>query len=192
MMAVVYLYSLDGTLIALDATTDVSRTRSGSVTKNTVQDGSVIADHYHSDLPTISFSGLLTNSKLPDRSNPTPTIENFCSLVDELMDSGQTFTLYGTSDRAIPDLLRCVILNYSVSRSVSNFNSLEVEFQLSSIDIGDRARLDTITKTPSVATQGQLDSKTSTGTGTKTEIGGVGATQAYLEQTGGKILPVGG
>lgn len=165
-MAVVFLITDNGTLIALDATTQVSRNKSGSVTSNTVQSGSNISDHYHTTLPIISFGGILTESKIRDI---TPSIENIVGLVDDLMESKQTFTLYGTTDGAIPDLDRCVILDFMVNRDTSTANSLNINLSLQQVDISNSAKLNKETL-PAKSTEGQLAEKKNGGQGTKTAV----------------------
>lgn len=162
-MAVVYLFSGD-TLIALDATTNVSRTISAQTTSTTIQNGSNISDHYHSSLPTISFSGVITNSKSA-RQN-TPDLESFTTLVDQLIASKVPFTLYG-DDGGIPDLDLCLITSFAVSKDVTNFDSLQVSITVSQIDISRPSQLNKVTL-PSVKTLGQLASKKEKGTGSKT------------------------
>ena len=185
-MAVVFLYDNLGTLIALDATTQVERNRSASLTKSTVQDGSVIADHYHSDLPVISFSGLITDSKIRD---VTPSVGNFADLVDGLIESAQPFTLYGTNDGGIPDMENAMITSFNIVRGAENLNSLEVAITCEQIDISKTAKKDGITL-PAKSTEGQLDSEKNAGVGTKTEPE-VKYTQAKLKEIKDKNPPVG-
>lgn len=177
-MAVVFLYAKDGTtLIALDATTSIERTRSAQMTKSTVQSGATISDHYHSDLPSVSFSGLITESKI---RNTTPTVDTFVSLVDALIDAKTPFTLYGTDDGAIPSMDDTLITNCTVVRGIRNLNSLEVSFRCEQLDISKTAKTEAITL-PAKTTNGQLASETKAGVGTKTEPT-VAYTQAKLRE----------
>lgn len=165
-MAVVFLYSVDGEVIALDATTDVTYTRSASATKSTVIDGSSIADHYHANLPTIAFSGIVTGYKLREG---TPFVSEFVQIINELMDSGTPFTLYGTEDNAIPTEDNMVITNFQVIRNQNTMDSLEVALSLEQMDISSTIKLTDVTL-PAKNTDGQLANNVSTGGGTKTEV----------------------
>lgn len=177
-MAVVFLYAKDGeTLIALDATTNVERSRSASLTKSTIQSGATVADHYHADLPITNFSGVITDSKI---RNVTPSVRDFANLVDELIDSKEPFILYGTPDGAIPDMKDALITSFSILRDTNHLNSLVVNFTVGQADIGMSAKKEGVTL-PSKTTEGQLASGKKSGTGTKTEAS-IPYTQAKEKQ----------
>lgn len=172
---VVFLLSKDGeTVLILDATTNMTYSRSAQLAKNTLQNGVKVSDHYHPNLPTVTFSGLISDSKIRGRSSPP--VAEYRRLIEELIDTATVFTLFGTWDNSIPSLANCVITSFDVTKGTSNLNSLEVVITVEQIDFGMRATLDSLTtvKVPAKVTEGQLavkgDKKTGTGTIVETQF----------------------
>ncbi|MCP3683342.1 MAG: hypothetical protein GY861_11695 [bacterium] len=166
-MAVVFLRSLDGsTVISMDAVTSASYTRTVDVTTSTVFDGSKRSDHVHPNLPSVSFSGVVTTSKV---RNTYPSPSDFRRLVDELIDSFELMTFYGTDDGAIPDIDNCYITSFSVERDTTYSDSLLANVTLQQLDISTALTATTIT-TPRSDTNDQLaDNPSKSSDGTKTE-----------------------
>lgn len=184
---VVFLLSKDGeTLLVLDATEEISYSRSASLSENTLQSGVKVSDHYHPDLPTVTFSGLISDSKIRDTS---PSVKDYRRLIEELIDSATPFTLYGTWDGSIPSLDNCVILNFDAVKGSGNLNSLQVVITVKQIDFGMRAELDSITAVtiPAKSTEGQLAKDGDVKTGTKTGIDPVSGL-AYTQLNNERIL----
>lgn len=166
---VVFLLSKDGsTTLILDATVNMTYNRSASLAKNTLQTGVKVADHYHPDMPRVTFSGVITDSKI--RENSSPSVVDYVSLIEDIINTATVFTLFGTGDGSIPSLDNCVIMSFDITKGTSNLNSLEVVITVEQINFGMRATLDslTATKVPAKTTEGQLapNSETKTGTGT--------------------------
>lgn len=173
-LGLVYLTSVDGTtVIALDATESVDWVRSVSVSTSTIFNGAKISDHVHPDLPSVSFSGVISFSKIRD---DFPTPDKFMVLANELIDSFQPMTFYGTEDGAIPSLAQCYITDLSVNRGMTTANALAVNISLQAIDISTSIEVTRVTQ-PSVKTNGQLSDEANTGDGTKTEVSDVKFTQ---------------
>ena len=166
-LGLVYLSSVDGTtVIALDATESVDWMRSVSVSKSTIFNGAKVSDNIHPDLPSVSFSGVVSFSKIRD---DFPTPDRFMVLANQLIDSFQPMTLYGTTDGAIPDLAQCYITDLSVNRGMTTADALAVNISLQALDITTSISATTITQ-PSVKTNGQLSDQNDTGTGSKEEV----------------------
>ena len=166
---VVFLLSKDGsTTLILDATVNMTYNRSASLAKNTLQTGVKVADHYHPDMPRVTFSGVITDSKI--RENSSPSVADYVRSIEEIIDTATVFTLFGTWDGSIPSLDNCVIMSFDITKGASNLNSLEVVLTVEQINFGMRATLDSLTavKVPAKVTEGQLvpNSETKTGTGT--------------------------
>lgn len=164
-MSVVFLKDKKDNLITFDAVENVTISRNASVTKNTVQSGRSLTDHYHSDLSSITFTGIVTASKI--RSvNAAPTPAAFTILVNDLIDTAEPFTLYGDPDNGIPNFSTCLIVAFEVIKGVSNLDSVNSAITVQQIDIGEEAQLGFLT--PTIKADGQLDSTVDGGTGTKT------------------------
>lgn len=178
-LGLVYLTSLDGTtVIALDATESVDWMRSVSVSTSTIFNGAKISDHVHPDLPLVSFSGVISFSKIRD---DFPTPDKFMILANELIDSFQPMTFYGTEDGAIQSLAQCYITDLSVNRGMTTSDALAVNISLQAIDISTAIEVTRVTQ-PSVKTNGQLSDEADTGNGTKTNASGVQFTQLAIQE----------
>lgn len=173
-------------IIALDAVETVGVSRSGSPARQTLQNGVNVADHYTPSLPSVTFSGLVSNSKLPAIN--TPTVANFVKWVNELMDSQTVFTLYGSEEDGIPTLNNCVIIDFNYDKGVENLNSLRVNFTIEQLDFGLLGKKGAITAIPAASTQGQLGNSSTGSSGSKTydsltdPKSGLPYTQLKLEQ----------
>lgn len=168
-LGLVYLMSVDGTTsIALDATESVDWAKTVSVSTSTMFAGTQTADHVTPTLPEVSFSGIVSFSKVRDLET-THNPDKFMVLCNELIDSFQPMTFIGTEDGAIPALPQCYIKNISVNRGLTTSNALTVNISLQSLDITNSISATTITQ-PSIKTNGQLADKTKTGSGGKEEV----------------------
>lgn len=173
---VVFFLAEDGvTLLMLDVTTSMEVVRAASATKNTLQNGVKVSDHYHPDLPSINVVGTINSSKI---RNETQTPANYVSLINSCMDNSVVFTLYGTEDGLVPSFSNCVITNFVYIKEGKD--SLAVNLSISQLDFGMKASLDTLTTLtvkPSADTGSSLSGKTDPKTGTKTIIDGFELTQ---------------
>lgn len=169
-------------LITLSCTENITMSRSAVVSKNTLQSGVTVSDHYHSGRPTVNITGIITDSGIR-REYVTPSVKEYRELVDKVIDSAKPFTLYyGGLDEHIPNLDNCVISNYSFIKG--GWNSLEVSITFEQLDFGMKGEKDTLTHivVPAKITDKQLESTLEKGTGTKTEIP---TTQALRQSKGG-------
>lgn len=166
-MGAVFIRSLDGnTVISLDAISSVTYARTAEVTTSTMFNGSKLSDNVHANLPTVSFQGVVTSFKMRD-TYPSPT--EFRRLMDELLDSYELMTFYGTDDGAIPDLNNCYIIAFNVTRDVDRSNALLADVTIQQLDISTSISATTITK-PAEATDGQMaDNPSKSKDGTTTE-----------------------
>ena len=164
-MAVVFIRSLDGsTVISMDAVTSATYTRSATVSTSTMFNGSKRSDNVHSNLPIVTFTGVVTSTKIRD-SYPSPAL--FRAFLDELIDSYEVMSFYGTEDASIPDLDNCYITSFDVTRDVEHSNGLVANVTLQQLDISNAVQATTIT---APATEEVADNPDKASDGTKTEI----------------------
>jgi hypothetical protein len=150
----------------MDAVEMVSYNRSVNVSTSTMFNGVSISDHARSTLPVITFNGVVTNTKL-DQKFLKP--KDFRKAVDSLIDSGELMSFFGTRDGAIPNLKRCYITSFEVSRGVSEADSLLATISLQQLDISNALQTTTFTA-PALATDGQMaGNPDSSKSGSKTE-----------------------
>jgi len=163
----VFIKNTDGsTVIGMDAVEVVTYSRSVNVSTTTMFNGSKISDHARSDLPVITFNGIVTNTKV-DQKFLKPN--EFRKALDTLVDSGQLMSFYGTRDGAIPNLKRCYITSFEFSRGVTEEDSLLATITLRQLDINNSLQKTTL-YAPSQATDGQMASNPdSSKSGSKTE-----------------------
>lgn len=163
----VYIRSLDGsTIIGMDAVEVVSYERSANVTTSTIFNGARRSDHVHSNLPVISFNGVVTTTKV---RNTYPSPRDFRKALDTLIDSYELLSFFGTRDGAIPDLNRCYLTSFNVTRDTDHGDSLLASVTLQQLDINDSLQATTLT-VPAQSTEGQLAGNPNNASeGTKTE-----------------------
>lgn len=144
-MAVVSLFWNSGA-IALDVTREVTKSRSAQYSQATIfYSGGKVSDNYRPDLPSISFSGVVTYTKTT-QSDTYKEPSDFSKLLDDMMDSQDLIYFTGTADNAIRDLNNCVITAYSLSRNVRYSDSLEVSLNLQQLDLSTGVQKTTISK----------------------------------------------
>ena len=154
------------TVIGMDAVEVVTYSRSVNVATTTMFNGAKISDHARSDLPVITFNGIVTNTKV-DQKFLKPN--EFRKALDTLVDSGQLMSFYGTRDGAIPNLKRCYLTSFEVSRGITEEDSLLATITLRQLDINNSLQKTTL-YAPSLATDGQMASNPdSSKSGSKTE-----------------------
>ncbi len=163
----VFIKNNDGsTVIGMDAVEMVTYSRNVNVSTTTMFKGGNISDHARSELPVITFNGIVTNTKV-DQKFLKPN--EFRKALDTLVDSGQLMSFYGTRDGAIPNLKRCYITNFEVSRGITEEDSLLATITLRQLDINNSLQKTTL-YAPSQATDGQMSSNPdSSKSGSKTE-----------------------
>ena len=163
----VFIKNNDGsTVIGMDAVEMVTYSRNVNLSTTTMFNGAKISDHARSELPVITFNGIVTNTKV-DQKFLKP--KDFRQALDNLVDSGQLMSFYGTRDGSIPNLKRCYITNFEVSRGISEEDSLLATISLRQLDINNSLQKTTL-YAPSQNTDGQMTSNPdSSKSGSKTE-----------------------
>jgi hypothetical protein len=142
-MSVVHLLDVTGsTVIGLDATSSASYSRTVEVSTSTMFDGSKRSDNVHPNLPSVTFQGIVTSVKVRD-TYPDPTA--FRKALDELVDSYELMTLYGTDDKAIPDLDNCYITSFNVTRDAEHSDALIADVSVQQLDITSAVTASTVT-----------------------------------------------
>jgi hypothetical protein len=169
-MAVVYLRSNNGAFLALDVTTNVSKTRSASITSSSIQSGASIADGYTIGNPSITFTGLCTDTKIRTKDGTDDFLNPFdLDLeINDMVESQERFILYGND--LIPNLEDVVITNYSVTQG-QYLDTLEVTLTVEQVFISESARLSDFTSTlkPSSTTNGAYEQEKDNGDGKKVQ-----------------------
>ena len=167
-MSVVYLLSKDGeNIIALDCTTNVSRTRSNSITTNSVMSGANASDTYTIGNQTISFTGLVTYNKTANSATDSPDPLEFQTLLNDLVRSYTRFDLFGND--LIPTLKDCVLTEESYTQDTFE-DTIRVSLSVTEVFVTDPADRTSLTVTPSVTTEGQLADEKDGGSGSKSVV----------------------
>lgn len=163
----VFIKNSDGsTVIGMDAVEMVTYSRNVNVSTTTIFNGAKISDHARSDLPVITFNGIVTNTKI-DKKFLKPS--EFRKALDSLVDGGELMSFYGTRDGAIPNMKTCYITNFEVSRGITEEDSLLATISLRQLDVNNSLQKTTL-YAPSQATEGQMaDNPDSSKSGSKTE-----------------------
>lgn len=172
-MSVVYLRSNNGSLLALDVTTNVSKSRSSSITSSSVQSGASVADGYTLSNPTLTFSGVCTATKIRETKGDSYFLHPYdLDLeINSMMESQEKFILYGSD--LIPNLEDVVITNYSTTQSQYE-DTVDVNITVEQVFVSEAARLSDFTKSiqvaPSSKSNGAYENEVNSGDGKKTEI----------------------
>lgn len=167
-MAVVFMKSPSGDLLTLDAITEVSKSRSNSLTKSSVMSGAQISDGYTIGNPTITFSGICSYTKVGVGRHPAvpPTPVELNTILDEMVISEERFTLYGND--LIPTLNNVVIKDYGIVQS-KWLNTINVTITVEQVFVSESATRTRITR-PAADTNGDVTEEQDGGQGTKTQI----------------------
>lgn len=166
--------------ITLDAVENVNYSRNVNVSTTTMFNGAKISDHARSELPVVTFNGIVTRTKVDNQYRLSPT--EFTKAMDTLVDSGELMSFYGTQDGAIPNLKRCYITNFVVGRDSETSDSIKVTISLQQLDINNALQKTTL-YAPSQATDGQMASNPDNSkSGSKTE--NTAAVRAVLRKKG--------
>jgi hypothetical protein len=170
-MAVVYLKSDTGRIVAIDATQKVTKSRRNSITKSSVMSGAQASDGYTVGNPTVTFSGVCSTTKLAiNRTGsieatqyPTPT--ELHDLMEEMILSEQRFTLYGNN--LIPTLEDVVITSYDIIQE-KWIDSVEVLITVEQVFVTKQAQ-ETVISVPNKASEDEISYESDKGTGSATE-----------------------
>lgn len=129
-------------------------------------DGSQVSDGYIIGNPQVTFSGIVSYSKI---RNNAPTPQEFQIYINELIQSYTRFTFYGNA--LIPSLSNCVITNINVVHT-NYSDAIEAVISLEQVFVNKPAIKTEIYSpiAPSVTTEGELAAKEDTGDGNKTQV----------------------
>ena len=164
-MAVVYIIDATGdNIIAFDATEEASYSRQNSVTKSSIQSGAKVADGMTLGNKMVTFSGVVSYSKIRDFA---PNPRDLEELVGDMIDNYTRFTLQG--NHIIPTLEDCVITNFSMVHSKWE-NAATAVISVEQVNVSNQAmKTSIVLPNPSATTEGQLSSEVNTGSGSKTQ-----------------------
>jgi len=164
-MSSVYILNKNGTgIIAFDATTKTDYTRRNNLTKSSVMSGAQVSDGYTIGAKVISFSGVVSYSKI---RNETPTPEMLQVYIDEVINSQTRFTFNG--NKLIPSLDDCVIIASDVNHDRFS-DAVTTSITVEQVFVTKTAVTTTLILAPSSTTNGELADKKENGSGAKTEV----------------------
>ena len=137
-----YLFSpdLDRDLI-LDAVFNISSDVSCDVVQTPVESGAFISEHYRRNPRTVSFSGIISDTKV-NKEDPL-SVQEYVSGINSIIDSKEYFTLY-TDSVNIPNLEKCLIQSFGLTRDQSTGIGLSVTITVQEVLIIDRAKPTTL------------------------------------------------
>lgn len=180
-MSFCYFIAMDSqTLLQLDCVENLTWSRQGEAAQYTVVSGKHKTDHYHPSLRTVSFNGMISQTKV---GNNTVMPENYMKEVNKLIDNQQPFEFFiGSNYPQLEDIQNVVITEIQATRDVQTENGLLVDISLKEIDFNSLVSKTTIKPAPkpSKSTNGNAAGKGKGGTGSKGEVDpktGLGFTQ---------------
>lgn len=171
-MSFCYFIAMDAkTLLQLDCVENLTWGRQGEAAQYTVISGKHKSDHYHPSLRTISFNGMISQTKV---GNVTIQPEKYMTEVNKLIDNQQPFEFFiGSNYPQLEDVQNIVITEIQAVRDVETENGLLVSISLKEIDFNDLVSKTTINAPapkPSKGTNGSAAGKGKGGTGSKGEV----------------------
>lgn len=78
--------------LVMDSTSSIARVAPSSVTKNLIETGAEVADHYFVKSQSVSFSGTITDIKSPNPNNSRST-SDYLTILQKLREVGRAFTI---------------------------------------------------------------------------------------------------
>ena len=170
-MSFCYFIAMDSqTLLQLDCVENLTWSRQGEAAQYTVVSGKHKTDHYHPSLRTVSFNGMISQTKV---GNNTVMPENYMKEVNKLIDNQQPFEFFiGSNYPQLEDIQNVVITEIQATRDVQTENGLLVDISLKEIDFNSLVSKTTIKPAPkpSKSTNGSAAGKGKGGTGSKEEV----------------------
>ncbi|PNH81336.1 phage baseplate protein [Vibrio diazotrophicus] len=171
-MSMVYFKSNSGTLVCLDAETEIDVSLSNSVTSNSVMSGRTVSSDLVKGNKIVNVTGLVSYSKTSaQQGNPTPS--EFIDLIEKAIDDKQRFTLYSVKNQKGKDLLKnyenLVIDSYGYT--VDKYeDSITARITFQEVFVSESATKTTIKPVRSKDTQQALSDPTKGGKGTSTTV----------------------
>lgn len=132
-MSIFYL-EVDGRIYAMNATTDITRNSSGTLSSSLVEDGNYSSDNYVVKPVTISFTGLITDISTFDDTNFHKTTEQYLNGLKSAQIQKIPIKVF-YSDKQPPDS-NCFFTSFShsqdstVGRHKGGSNAFNVNFTL--------------------------------------------------------------
>lgn len=137
-----YLFSPDlNRNLILDAVFNLSSDISCDVVQTPVESGAFISEHYRRNPRTVSFSGIISDTKV-NKEDPL-SVQEYVSGINSIIDSKEYFTLY-TDAVNIPSLEKCLIQSFGLTRDQSTGIGLSVTITVQEVLIIDRAKPTTL------------------------------------------------
>lgn len=127
--------------LILDAVFNISSDVSCDVVQTPVESGAFIAEHYRRNPRTVSFTGIISDTKI-NKEDPL-SVQQYVSGINNIIDDKEYFTLY-TDAVNIPNLEKCLIQSFSLSRDQSTGIGLSVNITVQEVLIIDRAKPTTL------------------------------------------------
>lgn len=133
-----YLEASDGTIVELDATTNINETYSSTITSNPVDSGRTLTDHYYHNPTTVRFEGIITNVYATDFTVETlnvgdkdPTL--FRQKVRNVLESKEPLTVF-LFDIQLKNYL---ITSLSYDTDATIFGGYKVNMSLQQVELVD-------------------------------------------------------
>lgn len=161
-----FITAQNGDIFQLDATTDVVYTTSGTLTKNPIEEGRNVSDHYIQNPDTVTFNGVLTRVKAKGKqSEHVISPELYIAGLQKIKNEAQAFTLtffqtpasegflgFGVEDvkNVIEPLGNCVFETLNIRKQAGpQGGDLLVDFKAVQATFADQAQVvETATASP--------------------------------------------
>ncbi len=142
--------------------------RQASVTDFRIEDGRKITDHHTPDNRRFVFSGIVSlEAALGDTEVLNPAQVEL--KLDNLIESGETFTFTSDSELSFRQTDKCVLINYSIDRNESMVGAVEVSVEIRQIQFTSAVTRTTAT-TASIEMRDTAAAKTDLGKKTVTKL----------------------
>jgi hypothetical protein len=123
LMSIYYLFTRDGDVFELDATTDFTYSDPSDISQFKVEDGSTVADHVVNRNKKLSYSGIITDIKIASTER-TKSTDTYIRKLLELNARREPFTAVWREDAGKPDgagansyrLPNCVFKNLTITQ----------------------------------------------------------------------------
>lgn len=133
----------DGTVLTMDVTNDWSKSMSGTLTNNPVEDGSTVADHYYLEPKAFTLNGMVTFLKAGgSRRNPL-TPKEWDVFLESVMESRQPLSV-SLDDEFTSPVNNVLITNYNIAKDSTSKDAVAVSLSFQQIIIAKRAAETTI------------------------------------------------
>lgn len=144
-MSIYYISTSDGVIYELDATTSINYRERGTLTRNVIESGDTVSDHYVNEPITINISGGISDIKSVSSNNSNAkSTKDFIDGLRQLKTNKETFTFHfgekiGAFDNCLFESLD--ISQNSTFGNVGDIDSFSVSAVIKQARIAERARL---------------------------------------------------